>query len=101
MAETEQGTSEQSDPTLLRLMSVLSLLGGRGLLERCESVSIGVNTVQVAFHAPNATTSVPVKEPIELGSSKPKDSVTRAREFEAQLREFLPGARIPDFTGGR
>ncbi len=89
---------EQTDPALLRLMAVLSLLGGRGLLERCESVSIGADAVRVAFHATSSSHSI---ASADTEPSKPKDPATRAREFEGMLREFLPGARIPNFAGVR
>jgi hypothetical protein len=96
MAETEHEDTEQTNPELIRLTAVLSLLGGSGLLERCESVSIGADSVRVAFHAPSRSGVTTETEP-----SKPKDPATRAREFEGMLREFLPGARIPNLAGGR
>ncbi len=83
---------EQPDE-IAKLQRVVSLLSGQGLLDRCSSISVGEHAISVTFGAMGRGN---VAEPVQ--QAKPRTVADRAAEFEANLREHLPGARIPRFA---
>lgn len=83
---------QKPDQALERLQRTVELLSGRDLLDRCSSISVGADSVQVTFGMPRARVADPTEQPRKRMSPQEERD-----ELFTELARLLPGARLPRF----